>query len=256
MKRIQYLVYRVIRFLVKLFYPKTTVVGLANLPQEPCVVVGNHSQMHGPIACELYFPGDRAIWCTGEMMHMKDVPDYAFQDFWRNKPKSIRWFFRILSYIIAPLSVCIFTNAHTIGVYRDKRILSTYRDTLKRLKEGANIIIFPEHDAPYNSVLCDFQDGFVDVAKQYWKQTGKCLRFVPMYLAPALRTMYLGEPIAFCPDNSIKEERQRICTHLKEEISSIAYDLPKHRVVPYNNVSKKDYNYNIPGGSTHEEVGC
>ena len=48
--------YRVIKRLVRLFYPKFTAEGVQNLPQEPVIVVGNHSQLHGPIVCELYFP--------------------------------------------------------------------------------------------------------------------------------------------------------------------------------------------------------
>ena len=80
------LLYRLIKGLVQLFYPRMEVVGTENLPDEPVIVVGNHTQMNGPIACELYFPGKRYIWCAGQMMHLKEVPDYAFQDFWSQKP--------------------------------------------------------------------------------------------------------------------------------------------------------------------------
>lgn len=133
-----------------------------------------------------------------------------------------------------------------MAVYRDKRILSTFRDTLNRLKEGASVIIFPEHEAPYDHILQDFQTGFVDVARSYYKQTGKCLQFVPMYLAPQLHKMVLGKPIAYCPDTPAKTERNRICDYLKKEISGIAHALPRHKVVPYLNLPKKEYVCNIP----------
>ncbi len=256
MKKLQNGIYQVIRFFVKLFYPKIETVGLEHLPQEPCLVVSNHCQMNGPIATELYFPGPRRIWCAGEMMHLKEVPAYAYRDFWRNKPKYIRWFYKLLSYIIAPISVCIFNNARTIAVYRDRRLLSTFRDTLSRLKAGENVIVFPEEDAPYDHILCDFQEGFVDVARSYYKQTGKRLAFVPMYLTPALRKMVLGEPIYFDPEAPIKEERKRICDYLKARISATARSLPRHKVVPYNNTSRKNYVYNIPAEETPHENAC
>ena len=82
--------YRIIKWFVWLFYPKMEVVGAENLPDEPVLVVGNHTQMNGPIACELYFPGNRYTWCAGEMMHLKDVPAYAYKDFWSGKPEYIR----------------------------------------------------------------------------------------------------------------------------------------------------------------------
>ncbi len=237
--------YRFIRWLVWLFYPKTKVVGAENLPQEPCVVVGNHSQMNGPIVSELYFPGERATWCAGEMMHLKEVPAYAFRDFWSQKPKWTHWLYKVLSYIIAPFSVCVFNNAATIGVYHDTRIISTFKNTVSTLCDGKNVIIFPEKDEKYNHIVYEFQDRFVDVAQLYYKKTGKCVSFVPLYIAPKLKTMYLGQPVAYCPENGKEAERKRICDEMKARITDLAVSLPKHTVVPYRNIRKKDYPTNI-----------
>lgn len=243
--------YRIIWRLVHFFYPKINVEGEENLPGEACVVVGNHCQMHGPVSCELYFPGERAIWCAEQMMTLKEVPAYAFQDFWSGKPKSVRWFFKISSYLIAPLSVCIFNNAHTIPVYRDTRTISTFRRTVQAMEDGANVIIFPECYEEHNNIVYNFQTKFVDVAKLYYRRTGKAPSFVPMYIAPELKTLYIGKPTRFEPENPMDKERQRICDYLMDEITEMARALPKHLVVPYRNLSKKDYNYNI---SCEEEV--
>lgn len=234
--------YKCIKGLVRLFYPKTTVVGTEHLPQgEPCIVVGNHCQMHGPIACELYFPGVHCIWCAGEMMHLKEVPAYSFRDFWSQKPSWQRPFFKVLSYLIAPLSVCVFNNAGTVPVYHDTRLMTTFKDSLAKLQQGCSMVIFPEHDVAKNHILCEFQDKFVDIARLYWRKTGKELTFVPLYLAPDLHTMYLGEGIRFRSEAPLPEERQRICDYLHEVITKTACDLPPHIVVPYRNIPKKDY---------------
>ncbi len=244
-KRIS-LLYRIIKALVRLFYGKTRVEGVGNLPDEPCIIVGNHCQMNGPIACELDFPGLHYTWCAGEMMHLKEVPAYAFRDFWSNKPRSVRWLFRIASYLIAPLSVCVFQNANCIGVYRDARIVGTFRETVAILQRGANVIIFPEHDPPRSNILSEFQDRFVTVARQYHRRSGKAVCFVPLYLAPALKTMYLGEPVRFDPDAPAKEECRRVSETLMARITAMATALPRHRVVPYRNIPKKNYPYNLP----------
>ena len=240
-KRKSYPLYLGIKALVRLFYPKMKVVGTENLPDMPCLVVGNHTQMNGPIACELYFPGRRYTWCAGQMMHLKEVPAYAYQDFWSHKPRYSRWFYKLLSYLIAPLSVCVFNNANTIGVYRDARGLSTFKNTVKRLCEGANVIIFPENGAEYNHIVTQFQDKFIDVARLYYKKTGKPVPFVPLYIAPALKTMYIGKPTLFDPDAPIEAERQRLCAYLMDEITAMAVELPEHTVVPYRNIPKKYY---------------
>lgn len=247
--------YKIIKWLVKVFYPKTEAVGAQNLPDEPAIIVGNHTQMNGPICCELYFPGNRYTWCAGEMMEQKEVPAYAYKDFWSGKPRYIRWFYKLLSYIIAPLSVCVFNNAQTIGVYHDTRILSTFKKTVNRLQEGASVVIFPEHDVPHNHIICEFQDRFVDVAKLYYKKTGKELAFVPLYIAPALKKMYIGKPIRYCAANPIAEERKRICDYLMQQITDIAVSLPKHKVVPYKNIPRKDYLSNIPEEEACTQIG-
>ena len=241
--------YRAIKGIVRLCYPKMKVIGAENLPAEPAIIVGNHAKMHGPIACELYFPNKSYTWCAGEMMHAKEVTAYTYKDFWSRKPKCIRWFYKLLSYIIAPLSVCVFNNANTIGVYHDARAISTFRNTVKRLQEGASVVIFPEHDKEYNHILCDFQDRFIDVAAMFQHSAGRALDFVPMYIAPALKAIYIGKPIRFSADAPIKEERQRIREYLMETITHMAESLPRHTVIPYRNIGKKYYPLNISNGA-------
>lgn len=236
--------YLAIKWCVKTLYPKIQVEGLENLPEDGAIIVGNHCKMNGPISSELYAPGKHYTWCAGEMMELKAVPEYAYQDFWSEKPKWCRPFYKLLSYVIAPLSVCVFNNAETIGVYHDTRIISTFRQTVKALREGANVVIFPEHDEPYDHIICRFQDRFIDVAKLYYKQAGKAVSFVPMYLAPKLKKMYLGKPIPFRPDAPIEEERTRIAGELMAAVSSIARSLPRHRVIPYKNIPKRLYPIN------------
>ena len=245
-KKKGYRLFSCIKWMVKLCYPKMQVVGRENLPQEPVIIVGNHCQMNGPIVGELYVPGQPYIWCAGEMMHREDVPEYAFRDFWSGKPKWVQPFYKLLSHLIAPFSECIFTNARTIGVYHDARILSTFKNTVKQLQEGKSVVIFPEHNEAYNPILCRFQDKFIDIARLYYKKTGKELSFVPMYIAPKLKTLYLGKPIRFQAAEPMDAERSRISEYLMEEITAIAVSLPAHKVVPYRNIPKKDYPSNIP----------
>ncbi len=247
--------YRFLKWCLQVCYPKTAVVGAENLPDEPIVIVGNHTQMNGPIVCEFYMPFERYTWCAGEMMDLKEVPAYAYTDFWSQKPKYSRPFYKLLSYLIAPLAVCIFNNANTIGVYHDARVVSTFKQTVTRLQEGASVVVFPEYDAPHNHIINDFHDKFIDVAKLYYKKTGKELLFAPLYIAPRLKTAYLGKPIRFSHDAPLDEERRRICEYLMNEITAIACSLPQHTVVPYRNIPRKHYPCNIQNEvSEHEKT--
>lgn len=246
MEKKKSLAYKFIIGLLRIVYPRMETVGAQNIPPEGALIVGNHTQMNGPIACELYSPVERYTWCAAEMMHWKEVPAYAYRDFWSEKPLYCRWMYKLLSYVIVPLAVIIFNNANTIGVYRDARIMGTFRETVNRLQEGKSVVVFPECGKEYNNIIYDFQEGFIDVARIYHKKTGRELSFVPMYIAPKLRKMYYGKPIRFCSENPVAEERSRIREYLMQEITDMARNLPKHTVIPYKNISKKDYPTNIP----------
>lgn len=237
--------YRLIKKLVWLFSPKYTLHGTENLPDAPCVIVANHCQMYGPIAAELYMPRPRFTWCIGEMMRREEVPAYAFQDFWSMKPRRTHWFYHLLSHLIAPLAEYVFTNAHTIPVYHDVRIVSTFRQSLERLAAGSDIVIFPECGETYNAILWQFQKNFVDVARLCYRRTGNTLLFVPMYIAPSLKSIYFGEAVPFHPQASIEEERARVSGALMEAITRLAIGLPRHTVVPYPNIPKRLYPQNL-----------
>ena len=244
--------FRIIRTAVKLCYPKTQVLGLEHLPQEPCIIVGNHAQTNGPIVGEIYFPGPKKIWTAGQVTKWKEVPAYAFRDFWSYKPRWTHGFYRLMSYLITPLAVCVFNNPNTIPVYHDMRLMRTFRATLEALQAGENILIVPEHDVPHNHIVFEFQDKFVDVAKLYYKKTGKALQFVPMYVAPKLQQAVLGAPVAFDPGADMKAECPRIALALMERITDLACALPRHTVVPYRNMAKRLYPTNIPQEVAHE----
>lgn len=238
--------YRIIKGSLDLFYRKYTVEGADRIPDEAVILVGNHSQAHGPLVGELRLPFPRKTWCASEMMERDQVAEYAFRDFWSQNPKWTHPFYKALAHAIVPLSVLLFNHAETIPVYRDNRVLATFRSTVKALEAGTGVLIFPEHDKRCNHIVDDLQDHFIDVAKLYHHRTGKALAFVPVYICPALRRVCIGEAVRFDPAASIDAERARIKEELTERITALAEALPRHRVVPYRPQPKKNWPYNRP----------
>jgi len=61
------LLFRIVKNHFTRVYKKTEIIGSENIPNEPSIIVGNHSQMHGPILAEVKFPYNRRTWCVGNM---------------------------------------------------------------------------------------------------------------------------------------------------------------------------------------------
>ncbi|MBR3015822.1 MAG: 1-acyl-sn-glycerol-3-phosphate acyltransferase [Clostridia bacterium] len=236
--------YRALKWIAKALFPKMRVEGLENIPAGGAVIVGNHAHAYGPVGAELYLGSNRYTWCAAEMMNLKEVPAYAFQDFWSMKPRYTHLFFKMLSYLAAPLSVLIFNNANTVPVYHDVRVMKTFRETLRLLREGKNIVVFPEHVVPRNNIVYDFQDRFIDLGRMYYNLTQKELSFVPMYIAPRLKKIILGKPIRYRSDAFMDQERRRIKEELMEAVTALGRSQPRHIVIPYAVIPQKDYPFN------------
>ena len=224
---------------INLFYHKRTYTGVENL-HAPTIIITNHSQIHAPLTHTLFFPDDTVhFWCISDMMSYRAFQRHAFSGFWAEKPKSVRWLFKIASYLLVPVA-WVFKRANTIAVYHDHRIKKTIEQTVKTLDEGKSIIICPEKWSGFDGIINDFHNKFVDVASIFYKKTGKPITFTPMYTCPALKTNIIGEPISLDPNQPIAEERVRICNYLRSSINALAKSLPTHRVVPFNNIGKEE----------------
>ncbi|MBQ6946417.1 MAG: hypothetical protein IJN42_00065, partial [Clostridia bacterium] len=159
---------------------------------------------------------------------------------------------RIASGAVVPLM----RSLKSVAVYRDSgEALKTMRQGLKYLEKGESLMLWPdvEYTGEYGE---DFEiySGFLFLGELYYKRTGKELSFVPLYIAPNLKKMYLGKPIQFSAAAPIAKERRRICDYLMKEITDIAVNLPEHTVIPYRNIPKKYYPKNIQTEGQNEET--
>lgn len=211
------------------------------MPERNTIIVANHAQLNGPIIAELFMPDNCFIWANGQMFSAKDVPDYAMADFFPFKSRWMRPIYRLASYLLAPIMPCMMENSRAIPVYRDARIVSTFRTTIRLLNEGKSILIFPECHKKLNNIINEMQENFVDAAKLYYKRTGIELDFLPMYIAPDMNKVFIGHAIKFDSSRDISKERHRIVSYLAESITEMGRSLPEHTVIPFDNISRNEY---------------
>lgn len=223
----RHLFFRALKACVKLFYPRHKLVFSGTPNTEPALFVGNHHGAYGPVIYTLFFEPPHRTWVINEVCHIKTFPAFARADFWHPKNALSKAFFRCISYILAPIAVMLFKGAEAIHAHFDRRSLETLQESVISLEHGKNIIVFPENRQPFSEYNEEFSEGFVYVAKYYYKQTGKCLAFYPTFACYKSRIITVGNPILFDPAIPMSSQRTLIKNYLRDEMTAIAKSLNK-----------------------------
>ncbi len=215
------LLYRVIHRV----FLRTRVSGLHLLPPEgPAILVANHTGSYGPIAIMCSLPLKLIPWVIHAVTDPQLCAEYIRQDF-TEKELRLRppWSGRV-SRLIAIACVALMRAIGAIPVYaRSRRIRETYRRSLRRLRAGYRLIIFPETgdgEGPRS-----FDPGFVSLARLYARQAHRPVPIYPVAVSRAARTLQVGRPVQLDPRAPFSEERRRVKDELEEGIRRVVRDM-------------------------------
>ena len=185
--------------------------------EEPCIFLANHLGAVGPMYMSVTFPlRDKvAIWCNEGMMDEKLIVDYVRQDWWW-KPESrlAPLYSATIPYIARAIVPRVLRSAPTIPVYRDARIMSTMRQSLKALKEGRHIVIFPELPDGFDSHAEHLQMGWLNLAVMYRKATGRDIRLIPVCIDEQARVFRVGKGICVNAEAPLQDQEADIERYL------------------------------------------
>ena len=204
------------------FSPKARckIVGKQNVNKnEDKVFVANHYEIFGPIAMFLRFPYKFRPWVIDKMIDPKSVEEQMGLSVYNNFPKYPMWFKKWVVKAIRNLMVWTMKHADAISVSREnpRDNLKTLQESSETLQKGTSILIFPE-DRYVTEGVGKFQTGFENIAKYHHQKTGRILSFYPVFVSQSNKTIYIEKPIKFNPENSPKEEKERIVEYLYDSM--------------------------------------
>ena len=185
--------------------------------EEPCIFLANHIGAMGPIYMSITFPEREkvAIWCNEGVLDEKQMVEYVRHDWWWRPESKLAPLYNVtLPYIAAAIVPKVLRSAPTIPVCHDARIMTTMRQSLKALKEGKHIVIFPEKPNGFGSHEEQLQMGWLNLVSMYHKATGKNLRLVPVHIDQEARAFRVGKAITADPDVPLKDQEERIERYL------------------------------------------
>ncbi len=199
---ILYLLFGIIYFFIwPFFYCK--VKGKENIKDndEARVFLANHYEIFGPVAMYISFPLKFRPWIIDKMME-EDCVEAQMSLMIMNNYKHVPvWFKKFVIKSLKTFMVFIMRVARGISVSREnpRSAIKTFSISTETLEKNESVLIFPELLYVKESIG-EFQTGFEHFAKYYHKKTGKHVTIYPVFISQALRTMYIGEPIKFDPE--------------------------------------------------------
>ena len=195
----------------------------------PSIFVCNHGEIYGPVVSVVYLPFHFRPWIESRML---DEQIYDFM--YRGTYEPIKWMPKCMKKFCNRISgkflIWALNSFDPIPVHKDslREVIKTMNESVEALKADDNILLFPENpesneDGRYGdrAIASSFYTGFAHIAVQYYKETGKCAVFYPVYADKRRKTYSIGEGIVYDPDRSAAEEKRRIAEELHEAMCAM-----------------------------------
>ena len=213
--------YRFLRGLIRVFTYRMRVEWRQPFTGEPSVFVCNHAGAFGPIDICAKFPGADQLhpWMNAQVLSAREVPAYVRQDYWWKPGCRLAPLYNAtLPYLAAAILPPIVRTAPTVPVYHDMRVMRTLRESLRVLKSGEHLVIFPQQPAGYQQHYDELNRGFLQIAPAYARTTGKALAFWPVNIDYKNRVFRVSAPLYFDPARQLEEQIDGLIEGLKAGI--------------------------------------
>ncbi len=170
---------------------------------EPCVYVCRHLNMHGPFTTlkSLNFDVHPLIL---SVFFDKKSSEKHFRKFTFSKNGKPNTKFNPLIKFYSFIVPKIIKSIQGVPVYRNSNPIKTLKEGMKYLKKGESLIVYPDVDykSGYDKIS-NIYDGFLFLSVIYKKQTGKNLKFIPLFIDEKNKTIVQREEVVI---NDYKKE--------------------------------------------------
>ncbi|MDR3292910.1 MAG: hypothetical protein LBT20_02265 [Clostridiales bacterium] len=228
-----YPLFHTARFFLRPFL-KPKLILSEPLPDEPVIFMANHARMFGPVAMLFARRRPFRAWSNANLVFVKTSPRHMMRAFIPNANGVERFFVRILASLIAPPLASALKATGTIPVYRDLRIRTTYDKTFETLKEGLDILIFPDSiftddENPYVGVLNDGAFKIFSLAATYYDITPPPV--CPVYCCKDLKTVCIGNVLRYDTNIDPKTASENLKKAVSDGIKALGESLPPHKII-------------------------
>ena len=212
--------FELLKKMMKGRYKKPTFIYLGEEITNSSIILSNHEGTDAPMALEIYLPKPVRMWGAHEM-NSGLIKMYKYQSrvYYHEKNHWNLHLARLFCLIASPLTNLFYKGLNLISTYKDGRFIKTIRESISALKDGDNIVIFPENsENGYLAELEGFYAGFVLLCEQC-KKEGIDVPIFVSYFKKNENVYIVDKPILYSQiskDKSREEIAKELCLRCNE----------------------------------------
>lgn len=179
------------------------------------IILSNHEGTDAPMALEIYLDKPIRMWGAHEMNSgLVQMYKYQSRVYYHEKKHWNLFLARLFCLIASPLTNLFYSGLDLISTYKDGRFIKTIRESISALKDGDNIVIFPEDsEKGYLAELEGFYAGFVLLCEQCLKE-GIDVPIVVSYFKKKENIYIFNNPIKYSELKAQFKTRDEIASEL------------------------------------------
>ncbi len=214
--------YSGLKNIIKIRYKKPKFIYLGEKPTKNAVILSNHVGTDAPMSLEIYADFPLRMWGTYEMNSgLRKMYRYQSRVYYHEKKGWNLHLARLFCLLASPLTNLFYKGLKLISTYQDPRFRKTLRESLEVLKNGENIVIFPEiSDEGYLDEMKGFYEGFVILAELCYKNEID-VSISPSYFKIKEKVYLFDKPILYSELKEIAPTRKDMTKYLTEKCNAL-----------------------------------
>lgn len=223
--------FQLLKKMMKGRYKRPTFVYLGEKFGNGGLILSNHEGTDAPLSLEMYCDKPLRIWGTHEM-NSGVVQMYKYQTkvYYHEKKGWNLHLARLFCLLASPLTNLFYKGLNLISTYRDGRFMTTIRQSVDALKNGDNIVIFPEDSTNgYLEKLEGFHLGFVALA-EVCKKKGMDLKIYVTYFRKKDLVYVVDKPVLYSELTKNGETKEQVAEKLLarcNELGQMTFEIPE-----------------------------
>lgn len=214
--------FRLLKNIMKVRYKKPTFMFLGEKFSNSSIILSNHEGTDAPMSLEIYAKAPMTMWGAHEMNSgLIKMYKYQTRVYFHEKKHWSLLGARAFCLIASPLTNLFYKGLDLISTYKDQRFIKTIKQSIEALRNGENIVIFPEDSTKgYLEELEGFYLGFIALAETC-KRRGIDVPIYVTYFRKKDKIYIIDAPIKYSKLTQNGETKEQIAKRLVDRCNEL-----------------------------------